>query len=82
VVSFHTEQPPASGQPNTRFQNAAAFWAWYEEVKAAGETLTGGVLDGLLAEYLDILSREPLDIGRVESLTAEALLTVCGKKLC
>lgn len=81
-MDSHTEQSSGvTGQLIPTLQSAAAFWAGYEVIRESlGETHRGVVLAGLCAEYHDILSREPIDIGRVERLTAEAALRMLGKR--
>lgn len=78
----HIEQ--SSGEANhdpVILQHAAAFWWWCESILGQpGETHAGAVLDGLCAEYHDVLGREPIDINRVGSLTAEAALWLTGKR--
>ena len=79
---YDDEQSPGSTECNSSIlKHAWAFWDWYEGIrKTPAGTHVGVVLEGLYAEYRDFLSREPIDLNRVGSLTAEALLLLTGKK--
>ncbi|MEI7992882.1 MAG: hypothetical protein WCH93_10700 [Actinomycetota bacterium] len=75
------QSPGVSKQASALLQNAREFWKWYEEVKGTSrETHLGADLSGLYAEYQDVVGRTPIDIGRVESLTAEAALLLLGRR--
>ena len=64
-----------------RLQKVLIFWKGVSEyLSEAGETHRG-LLEGLKAELDDVLSREPVDLNRIDSLTAEAAIILCGRKL-
>jgi hypothetical protein len=70
-----------SKQATTILTNAAAFWKGYESVEdTLRETHAGASLSGLYAEYQDVMSRTPIDLGRVESLTVQAAWLMVGKR--
>lgn len=72
--------PGLSPHQQEHFQKIKDFWGAltkYED--ETGETHKG-VLEGLRAEVEDILSREPVDLNRLTSLTAEAVLRLTGKR--
>jgi hypothetical protein len=81
-VKNFTEQSPGAPQYDSPIlQNAMEFWAWYEaQLDTLGETHMRADLLGLYAEYQDAVSRTPIDLGRVESLTAQAALRLLGKR--
>lgn len=72
--------PDRSPCKDIRLQRARDFWIGLSELlDNVGETHRG-LLEGLKVEYEDILSREPIDLNKVDSLTAEAAILLLGNR--
>jgi hypothetical protein len=80
VTPFNGLSPGGPPDRQQRLQSVIAFWNALSCREDAGET-TWGVLEGLQAEVSASLSREPIDLGRAESLTARAALLMAGRLL-
>ena len=63
-----------------RLQAVVDIWDGFEQCAADAEGTQGSVLEGLRAEVQDTLSRNPIDLNRVQSLTAEAVLWTTGRR--
>lgn len=83
MIRGNEEQSSAKPKPLCAIlQNARAFWCWYEVVRSeAEETHVPAGLNGLYGEYQDALNRTPIDLNKIESLTAEAALLLLGKRV-
>ncbi len=65
---------------DTRVQNARAFWAGVLECLGDAEEAHRGLLEGLHAEFQDAAGRRPIDLNRVDSITAQAAILLSGKR--
>jgi hypothetical protein len=77
VTPFNGLSPGGPPDRQERLQNVITFWNALSCPEDAGET-TWGVLEGLQAQVVESLSREPPDIEQAESLTAQAALLMAG----
>ncbi len=70
--------PPGGPDYRDRLQNVIDFWNAISCLDGAGET-TPGELEERQAQVSDCLSRRPIDLDRIERLTAEAAMLLTGQ---
>jgi hypothetical protein len=72
---------PSPGSPDyqCRIQDVIDFWNALSCLEGAGET-TPGELEDRQAQVSDYLSRQPIDLAKIERLTAEAAMLLMGRR--
>jgi hypothetical protein len=80
AIHFNDLSPGRPPDYEERLQQVIDFWNAFSCLEDAGET-TWGVLEEIQSAVSECLARDPVDLERVESLTANAALLISGKFL-